>query len=77
MSSTYTSIAFSEDFVDHLLESGSGILQAKGHNLVAVDGLVGGEGCLVLVLWMHLDLVTSRVSIHEAEKFVAAVASTI
>jgi len=30
-----------------------------------------GEGSIVLIFWMHLDLVVPRVGIYEAEKFMA------
>jgi len=59
-----------ENFINHSLESGSFVLQAEGHDFVAVDGAAGGEGRLVLVFWMHPNLIVSLVDIHEAEKFV-------
>ena len=36
-----------------------------------VDGVAGGEGNLVLIFWMRLDLIVPRVGIHEVEEFVA------
>jgi len=59
-----------ENFIDHPLESGSGIFQAKGHDFVAVDDTASGKGCLVLICWMHLNLVVFRANIHEAEESV-------
>ena len=59
-----------ENFINHSLESGSFVLQAEGHDFVAVDGAAGGEGRLVLVFWMHPNLIVFLVDIHEAEKFV-------
>ena len=60
-----------EDFIDHSLECCSDVLRAEGHNFVTVDDTASSEGCLVLIYWMHLELLVSRVSIHEAEEFVA------
>jgi len=37
---------------------------------VTVNGTTDGEGSLVLIFWVHLDLIVPRVGIHEAEKFV-------
>ena len=65
----YVSNQLLEDFIDHPLKSGSGVLQAKGHDFETVDDAANGEGCLVVIFWMHLDLLVSRLSIHEAEKF--------
>ena len=56
--------------IDHPLESGSDVLQAERHDFEAVDGVAGGEGYLVLIWWMPLDLNVSRVGIHEVEEFV-------
>ena len=34
-------------------------------------GAAGGEGSLVFVCWIHLDLIASRVGVHKAEELVA------
>ena len=38
-----------EDFVNHSLERGPDILESKGHHFVAVDSLIGYEGCFVFI----------------------------
>jgi len=38
-----------KDFIDHLLKSGSGVLQAEGHDFAAVDSTAGGDGRLVFI----------------------------
>ena len=58
-----------EDFIDHLVEGDSDIIQPEGHYFVAVDGTTSVEGNLALILWLYLDLIISGVGIHEAEKF--------
>ena len=57
-----------DDFIDHSLEGGSGVLQSEWHHFVAVDGAASGEGSLVLIWWIHLDLIVNEVSIHEVEE---------
>ena len=60
---------FPEMFLENLshrsLVCGTGILQTERHHRIAEDA----EGCskrrMLLILWMHLDLVISRKSIHE------------
>jgi len=53
------------------LKSGSDILQTEEHNSVAADVMAGGEGSLVLVFWMYLNLIVSSVGIHKTEELVA------
>ena len=58
-----------EDLIDHPLEGDFGILQLEGYHSLAVDGAANGEGHLVLIWWMLLDLIIFRIGIHEAEEF--------
>ena len=46
-----------KDFVDHLLKSGPSILQAKWHDLIAVQSYIGSKGCFLLIVRIHLNLV--------------------
>ena len=60
-----------ESLIDHSLENGSDVLQAEGYDFVSVDGAAIDKDRLVLIWRMHLDLIVSRVGIHEALKFMA------
>ena len=64
-----TSDLLLEDLVDHSLESCSGVLQFKGHHLAAVDPSIKDECHLVLIEWMHINLVVSRVGFNKAKQF--------
>jgi len=41
------------------------ILQAKGYHSVAVHSPWHSEGCMLLVFWIHFDLIISGEAIHE------------
>jgi len=41
------------------------ILQAKGHQDVALHSPWCSEGCMLLVSWIHFDLILSREAIHQ------------
>jgi len=56
-----------EDLVEHSLESCSSILQSERHHLVALDSSVGDECRLVLVWWIHFDLIVFGVGVHKGE----------
>ena len=56
-----------EDLVDHSLESYSRILQSERHHLVALDSSVGDECRLVLIWWIHFDLIVLGVGVHKGE----------
>jgi len=45
--------------IDHPLEGGSRILQFEGHDLVAEDYPTSYESSLVLIKWVHLNLVVA------------------
>ena len=54
-----------EDCAHGTLICGSDILQSKGHHSVAVHSQWRSEGCVLLVFWIHLDLIVSGESVHE------------
>ena len=53
-------------FVDEALVGFSHIIEAKGHDPIAIQTSIYHEGGVLLVRLMHLDLVVSRICIHEA-----------
>ncbi|KAI5323668.1 hypothetical protein L3X38_032740 [Prunus dulcis] len=59
-----------EDFIHEPLVGCSGVLQPKGHDLVAVGPSLNDERSFCLVVLMHYDLVIARVGIHEAEQLI-------
>ena len=56
-----------KDGIDQPLVSGPGILQPKWQHTIMVGASVGDEGGVLLVRWVHQDLVVSREGIHETE----------
>ena len=50
----------SEHLVDELLIGGTSILQPKGKDFVTKDASFSNEGSLLLVIWVHEDLVIAR-----------------
>ena len=45
------------------------VFQAKRHYLVAVEAPIRYEGYVLLVGWMHEDLIVSGVGIHKTQHF--------
>ncbi|CAL2237870.1 unnamed protein product [Prunus armeniaca] len=60
-----------ENFVHEPLVGCSGVLQPKGHDLVAVGPSLDDERGLHLVIIVHHNLIIAGVSIHEAEQLIA------
>lgn len=56
-----------ENLVDQLLISGSYIFQIKKHYLVVINIFINYEGCVLLILGCHPNLVVAREGIHEVE----------
>ena len=48
-----------EHLVDKSLVGCAGVLQTEGHDLVAEDPPFGDEGCLLLVVWVHKNLIVA------------------
>ena len=61
----------SEDEIDQPLKSCPGVLESERHHLVAVDGAISDEHCLVFIWWVHANLIVARIRIHEAQEVVA------
>ncbi|KAF5819201.1 hypothetical protein HanXRQr2_Chr02g0075001 [Helianthus annuus] len=60
-----SNLAF-EGFIDEPLVSGSSVLEAKRHFLVAENALVGVESRLFFVFFFHEDLMIAFVCIEKA-----------
>ncbi|KAI5324121.1 hypothetical protein L3X38_033194 [Prunus dulcis] len=60
-----------KDLIHEPLVGCSGVLQPKGHDLVAVGPSLDDERDLRLVILMHQDLMIARVGVHEAEQLIA------
>ena len=53
----------------------SNILQAEGHDFIAIKSAIGNEGIVLLVLRERGDLIVPRIRVHEVEEFMAQVAA--
>ena len=65
-----------EDLLYHPLEDGPCVLESEEHHLVATNSLTCSEGYLIFICWVHLDLITAGIGIHEAKELVSSLAST-
>ena len=45
------------------------ILQSEGHHSIAIHPKWCLEGCMLLIVWIHLNLIVFRESIHERNLF--------
>ena len=55
-----------------VLEGGSNIFQAKGHDLISECAPWGCEYCLVMVFFLDLDLVIDEKTVHERKYFMSS-----
>ena len=58
------------------LVHGSCVLQAVGHDPVAIKPLLGDEGDLLLIFFYHLNLVVSEEGVNKGKKLVSSYEST-
>ena len=61
----------SEHHVHHSLIRGTSVLQAKGHDLVAIKALISYERGVLFIWQVHGYLVIPRICIHEAKELMA------
>ena len=61
-----------EHMVDQPLVHGSCVLQAVGHDPVAIKPLPGDEGDLLFIFFYHLNLVVSGEGVNKGEKLVSS-----
>ena len=57
-----------EHFIDEMLICGTYIFSIKRHHIVTIQIFINYECSLVLILGIHLNLIASQVSIHEAQQ---------
>ena len=62
---------FVEAVCHGVLEGGSNVFQAKGHDLICECAPWGCECHLIMVFFLDLDLVISRKTVHEGKEFMS------
>jgi hypothetical protein len=60
-------LSFGERCVHASLKGGACVSETEGHAFVVVILIIGHEGCLWGVQRVHLELILSRIGVHEAQ----------
>jgi len=65
-----------ENLVNHALEGSPGIFEPERHHLTEINPPISSESSIILIWWVHLDLIVSGVGVHDLRSSWLIIAST-